>query len=57
MSELVPAGGVIAIVLFAAMSAIMFAALRVIAPGAKESPRPSRPRSDPRARAGRQRTS
>lgn len=57
MNEIVPAGGIVAIVLLAAMTAIMFGALRVIAPGATGLPRPSRQRSARRARAGKPRTS
>jgi len=60
MSEFVPGGALVAIALFAGMTALMFAALARLAPGvaAPTAPRrPPRPRSRPRARAGRPRTS
>jgi hypothetical protein len=60
MSEFVPGGLLIAIGLFALMTALMFGALMRLAPGfaAPIGPRrPPRPRSAPRARAGRPRTS
>jgi hypothetical protein len=60
MSAFIPGGSLIAIVLFAGMTLIMFGALTRLAPGvaAPRGPRrPPRPRSAPRARAGRPRTS
>lgn len=60
MSAVLPGGAVVAIVLLAGMTALMFGALTRLAPGsaAPTGPqRPRRPRSAPRARAGRPRTS
>lgn len=60
MSTFIPGGALVAIVLFAGMTALMFGALALLAPGAAaptEARRPPRPRSAPRGRAGRPRTS
>lgn len=60
MSAVLPGGAVVAIVLLAGMTALMFGALARLAPGAAAPTgprRPPRPRSAPRARAGRPRTS
>jgi hypothetical protein len=60
MSAFIPGGWVLAIVLFAGMTALMFAALMLLAPGSAVPTgprRPPRPRSAPRRRAGRPRTS
>ena len=60
MSYFIPGGALVAIVLFAAMTALMFAALARLAPGVTPptgSRRSLRRRSAPRARAGRPRTS
>ena len=59
MSEFVPGGFVIAILLFAGMTALMFGALTRLAPDAAAptgSRRPPRRRSPPRARVGTRRT-
>lgn len=57
VSEFLPGGAAIAVGLFLVMTAIMFGALGVIAPGARGAPPPSRSRSPQRAGAGRPRTS
>lgn len=60
MSAFLPGGALVAIALFAGMTALMFGALTRLAPGvaAPTGPRrPPRPRSAPRAQAGRPRTS
>jgi hypothetical protein len=59
MSEFLPGGALVAVVLFAGMTALMFGALALLAPGAAATGprRPPRPRSAPRARADRPRTS
>jgi hypothetical protein len=60
MSEFVPGGFVIAIVLFVVMTALMFGALTRLAPGVAAPTGPRRPprrRSPPRARVGTRRTS
>jgi hypothetical protein len=60
MSEFIPGGFVVAIVLFVAMTALMFGALSRLAPGvsAPTTPRRSpRRQSPPRERAGTRRTS
>jgi hypothetical protein len=60
MSELIPGGALVAAVLFAGMTALMFGALALLAPdsAAPTAPRrPRRPRSAPRAPADKPRTS
>jgi hypothetical protein len=60
MSEFLPGGFVIAIVLFVVMTALMFGALTRLAPGVAAPTGPRRPprrRSPPRARVGTRRTS
>jgi hypothetical protein len=60
MSAFLPGRWVGAIALFAGMTALMFAALAVLAPGTfavKGRPRPPRRRLPPRGRAGTRRTS
>jgi hypothetical protein len=60
MSEFIPGGALVAIVLFVVMTALMFAALMRLAPDVAAptgSRRPPRRRSPPRARVGTRRTS
>jgi hypothetical protein len=60
MSAFIPGGWLIAAALFIGMTALMFGALMRLAPGVAVPigpRRPPRPRSAPRARAGRPRTS
>jgi hypothetical protein len=60
MSEFIPGGSLVAIVLFVGMTALMFGALMRLAPGVAAPTGPRRPprrRSPPRARVGTRRTS
>jgi hypothetical protein len=60
MTAFVPGGSLVAVALFGGMTALMFGALTVLAPDAaapRAPRRPPRPRSAPRAQAGRPRTS